>query len=81
MLLFGKQYKFKNLNSMFFIPYPERDVHIGELEGPVDGLPKCAEFQARAHWESGEWEPRKGLGHFLEHKLLIRGPPGNRMKI
>lgn len=23
-------------------PYPERDVHIGELEAALDELPKCA---------------------------------------
>ena len=44
---------------MVFNPYPGRDVHMGELEGPLDELLKCTGFQVRVHGGRGEWEPRK----------------------
>ena len=77
MLLFGKQCKLKIVNSMVFNPYPRRDVHIGEMEGPLDELLKCTGFQVRVHGGQGEWEPRKGSSHFLENEFLIRGLQSN----
>lgn len=44
---------------MVFNPYPGREVHMGELEGPLDELLKCTGFQVRVHGGRGEWEPRK----------------------
>lgn len=48
MLLFGKQDTRKILHCMVSRPYPERDVHRGELEGGLDELPKDVELPARA---------------------------------
>lgn len=60
MLFFGKQYKFKFLNSTVFKPYPERDVCIEELETAFNELP-IHRVLGNGTWESrrvgnkGDW--------------------------